>query len=143
MRKPSYEHFYGGRKPFRLVNHPNCRLYYHAQQLYPNLYVVGLRQTILSDPVSLDEALEFIKEAEAVPGQSRVMRNMCRVCTREARGMGWLFQCPCEVCGTDEVDAHHEDYRYPLRVRWLCKEHHRAEHKALDKRKKEAILSTR
>lgn len=32
---------------------------------------------------------------------------------------------PCAVCGsTDNIEAHHEDYRYPLDVVWLCHEHH-------------------
>lgn len=30
----------------------------------------------------------------------------------------------CEVCGTNKVDAHHDDYARPLDVRWLCHEHH-------------------
>lgn len=35
---------------------------------------------------------------------------------------------PCEVCGSAEVQAHHEDYAKPLDVMWLCFEHHRARH---------------
>jgi ribosomal protein S27AE len=31
---------------------------------------------------------------------------------------------PCEVCGNPEVQAHHLNYRYPLKVRWLCTTHH-------------------
>jgi ribosomal protein S27AE len=36
-----------------------------------------------------------------------------------------------EECGTVEmVEAHHEDYEYPLRVKWLCKLHHESLHKS-------------
>jgi len=35
---------------------------------------------------------------------------------------------PCEVCGNVIVDAHHDDYKKPLIVRWLCKRHHRLIH---------------
>lgn len=31
---------------------------------------------------------------------------------------------PCEVCGSVDVEAHHDDYKRPWTVRWLCKEHH-------------------
>src|SRR5690606_23859393 len=30
----------------------------------------------------------------------------------------------CEVCGSPDVDAHHDDYSRPLEVRWLCRQHH-------------------
>lgn len=41
---------------------------------------------------------------------------------------GRLVVQPCEVCGSAEVQAHHEDYSKPLEVMWLCFEHHRARH---------------
>lgn len=37
---------------------------------------------------------------------------------------GKLLKQPCEVCGADRVEAHHDDYSRPLDVRWLCKRHH-------------------
>lgn len=36
---------------------------------------------------------------------------------------------PCEVCGKEKVDAHHDDYDKPLEVRWLCRTHHSRLHK--------------
>ena len=41
---------------------------------------------------------------------------------------GRLVPQPCEVCGKEKVDAHHEDYSKPLEVVWLCKKHHRQLH---------------
>ena len=50
---------------------------------------------------------------------------------------GQLVPQPCEVCGVygtfkdgrREVQAHHDNYNYPLRVRWLCQKHHHEWHK--------------
>lgn len=39
---------------------------------------------------------------------------------------GKLIRQPCEVCGELKAEAHHDDYRKPLDVRWLCQRHHRA-----------------
>ena len=41
---------------------------------------------------------------------------------------GKLTKQPCEVCGKDKVEAHHDDYSKPLNVRWLCFLHHRMLH---------------
>lgn len=35
-----------------------------------------------------------------------------------------LVPKPCEVCGKEKSEAHHEDYTKPLEVTWLCKKHH-------------------
>ncbi|TCQ04229.1 luciferase-like monooxygenase [Rhizobium sp. PP-F2F-G36] len=37
---------------------------------------------------------------------------------------GDLAKQPCEVCGIDTVDAHHDQYDDPLDVRRLCRRHH-------------------
>jgi predicted DNA-binding protein YlxM (UPF0122 family) len=50
---------------------------------------------------------------------------------------GKIAKKPCEVCGADgrfsdgrsEVQAHHDDYNFPLTVRWLCQKHHHEWHK--------------
>lgn len=43
---------------------------------------------------------------------------------------GSLVRQPCEVCGADRVDAHHDDYSKPLQVRWLCRGHHLQFHRS-------------
>ena len=44
---------------------------------------------------------------------------------RKAIRNGVLVRQPCEVCGSEPSDAHHDDYEKPLDVRWLCRLHHR------------------
>jgi hypothetical protein len=43
---------------------------------------------------------------------------------RRALNSGDLIKGSCEVCGDENVDAHHDNYREPLKVRWLCRQHH-------------------
>jgi hypothetical protein len=38
---------------------------------------------------------------------------------------GKIKRGPCSVCGTDlNVEGHHTDYKKPLEVVWLCRQHH-------------------
>lgn len=36
----------------------------------------------------------------------------------------------CEICNSENVQAHHNDYSKPLEVRWLCNKHHIEHHKS-------------
>lgn len=37
---------------------------------------------------------------------------------------GYLIKKPCSVCGEIKSEAHHENYMYPFRVKWVCRKHH-------------------
>jgi ribosomal protein S27AE len=37
---------------------------------------------------------------------------------------GRIERQPCERCGAEKVQAHHDDYSRPLDVRWLCRDCH-------------------
>jgi hypothetical protein len=41
---------------------------------------------------------------------------------------GELVRQPCEECGNEPAQAHHDDYDQPLAVRWLCDTHHKMWH---------------
>lgn len=50
-----------------------------------------------------------------------------------AKHCGILIPHACEDCMKDSIStaqsvAHHDDYNFPLRVRWLCNKHHRLWH---------------
>lgn len=64
---------------------------------------------------------------EFSPEQQR--RAIARSHANMAQRRGALVPKPCEVCGSEHVEKHHDDYARPLVVRWLCRAHHRALHK--------------
>lgn len=41
---------------------------------------------------------------------------------------GTIIPKKCEICGNPISQAHHTDYRKPLKVVWLCHKHHRQSH---------------
>jgi len=41
---------------------------------------------------------------------------------------GRVTQQPCEICGKEKAQGHHEDYSKPLNVVWLCIRHHQDRH---------------
>lgn len=41
---------------------------------------------------------------------------------------GNIKKMPCEVCKSEKVVAHHDDYNMPLNIRWLCQAHHKQWH---------------
>ena len=45
---------------------------------------------------------------------------------------GRLQRMPCFVCGDKKSEAHHEDYKKPLSITWLCRGHHYDRHKELN-----------
>lgn len=38
---------------------------------------------------------------------------------------------PCEVCGSNNAEMHHDFYEKPLSVRWLCRYHHIKHHNSI------------
>lgn len=44
-----------------------------------------------------------------------------------AKANGTLIPQPCEACKAraSKSEAHHDDYRQPLEIRWFCRYHHR------------------
>lgn len=48
---------------------------------------------------------------------------------RSALRRGLIQRGPCEECGAEVTDGHHDDYDKPMEVRWLCRRHHRAVHR--------------
>lgn len=70
------------------------------------------------------------KRAHPLTKKEDKFKKWIRFTTYTAVKRGYLEKLPCEVCGeVEKVDAHHDDYQQPLKVRWLCKQHHLEHHK--------------
>jgi len=59
--------------------------------------------------------------------------------TTSALTRGKIISEPCEICGDEKSQAHHDDYNKPLDIRWLCIAHHNKHHKALHVELREVV----
>jgi ssDNA-binding Zn-finger/Zn-ribbon topoisomerase 1 len=48
-----------------------------------------------------------------------------------ALATGQISRHPCEWCGAEKTQAHHDDYSKPLAVAWLCQSCHKRRHREL------------
>ena len=66
----------------------------------------------------------------APTGATEAERDRAHALVEAAIKRGELLRKPCQVCGSEPVDAHHPNYSKPLDVEWLCRSHHVAVHLA-------------
>lgn len=57
-----------------------------------------------------------------------LIRSKVRQKTKNLVRKGKIKKKSCIVCGNKKVIAHHEDYRNPLKVIWMCQKHHKDYH---------------
>ena len=68
----------------------------------------------------------YLKRGETYAKNS--VKTKAKKAVHYALKIGKLIKQPCEKCGAEKADAHHDDYAKPLEVRWLCRSHHIAWH---------------
>jgi hypothetical protein len=71
---------------------------------------------------------ERIRECSKLHRARNPEKNHARQLVANAIRGHKLFRMPCEVCGDTQSEAHHDDYKQPFFIKWLCQFHHRAEH---------------
>ena len=59
------------------------------------------------------------------------LKYKARMKLNNAVRSGKAKKTPCEICGANKVQAHHDDYSEPLNVRWLCFNCHRKYHEGI------------
>lgn len=61
-------------------------------------------------------------------GENHPNKKKAHALVASAVRSGKLIKMPCEKCGSENTQAHHEDYDKPLCVNWLCVRHHADRH---------------
>lgn len=102
----------------------------------------GMGRSIYCSKCGNEKQGSYLKESYCGPckiarkKELRPSRNEEQIFKEGVRRITWLkiregmlIRQPCEVCGNEKVEAHHDDYFKPLEVRWLCKLHHQEHHK--------------
>lgn len=56
-------------------------------------------------------------------------RNKARKAVEYEVRKGTLIPKPCVICGSLPTEGHHNDYKKPLDVTWMCRKHHKAWHR--------------
>lgn len=55
-------------------------------------------------------------------------KYLARRKVNDAIKCGWITRQPCSMCGSENAEAHHDDYSKPLEVVWFCQTHHLEHH---------------
>lgn len=93
-------------------------------------------------PHRIEAGKRYQRTPEGKAAHARALRGYQDRCPEKKRATvtvnnavrdGRLFKQPCEICGEQKVEAHHDDYSKPLEVRWLCIKHHKEHHRKLRK----------
>lgn len=80
-------------------------------------------------------AADYYQRPEVKERRKRVMRgyrerpevrikNMARWYTNHEIRSGRINREPCAICGKEQGQAHHADYKQPLLIVWLCADCH-------------------
>jgi hypothetical protein len=62
-------------------------------------------------------------------GKRNRVKTRAQASARRAIKKGILKKKCCEVCSNKKVEAHHPNYNEPLKVVWLCRQHHAEVHR--------------
>ena len=64
--------------------------------------------------------------------EDRQIRKAAYSAVNAALRSGLVVRNSCVKCGEGRAEAHHEDYRKPIDVTWLCRKCHAARHREIN-----------
>ncbi len=99
----------------------------HRKNYYEKNKEYLLRQH--SEWLKTDKGKKHLKRMGERAFQKYPEKFEARSILRHAVRSGKIEKLPCEMCGNNKSQGHHEDYLKPLSVRWLCEKHHKEVHK--------------
>lgn len=85
------------------------------REKHPETYAAGRRKNYLS-PLVKQRHYAYSKLKYAISRGDIIKPDICEVNNKECGG---------------RIEAHHDDYNEPLKVKWLCNNHHKKLHKKL------------
>lgn len=133
--KPSSEFYENQRRPGTLMNPcKECtrsavkartkRLLRDAEWVEKELERQRIKQRRKTAKIPPDKKREYIRRHNQKHPEKRAARGILNNALRDGR----LVRQPCEVCGDENSEGHHEDYSKPLDVIWYCSKHHAERH---------------
>jgi hypothetical protein len=78
-------------------------------------------------PYNRDVHREYMRTRYATDPEHR-RKHKARVAAYRLIRDGKVTKKPCETCGAEKSEMHHDDYDKPKEIRWLCRLCHKAEH---------------
>lgn len=103
---------------------PKCK-----KRIEANTYYWANREKILAkERQKRQDNPEWAKARDRTRYERDKKKVLARRTIQNAIWRGVLQRQPCEICGNEISEAHHDDYDKPWDVRWLCKQHHMEHH---------------
>lgn len=89
------------------------------------------------DPAWMEKERKRTRTKERIKrnGSDRILDRVDTLTHRQANIIfgnavrdGRIIRKPCQICGKENAQGHHEDYNKPLDVFWVCTRHHQDRH---------------
>lgn len=89
------------------------------------------RELARAEYAKTDRGKQASKRAAKTWKTNNLLKFRAQDKLRKAVKSGKVQKLPCEVCGSERSQGHHEDYTKPLDVVWYCHRHHIDRHKEM------------
>jgi len=97
-----------------------------ATHFYKNNKKILKRQSLR---VKTEKYRKMVCESARRYDNKHPSRYLAKLEVNKAIKRGDIRSLPCEKCGEEKTEAHHDDYSKPLNIRWLCRICHKKLHR--------------